>query len=498
MIEPSGPRPIPASTPSPAAPFSQAETKPLPTPIYPHPATWPSREIRAKLVNSAYREMTENVVDKSKGEQAWVELDQRLDKIWNREEKIANLCAALEQQDWDAPIFDDMKQLPDLALLALREKKLTSTQFATVMSYWAVRKHHPRSDIEAIKIFEVDGSINPQAEKILRQTTAKAGDYQSTSTFEAFMAEVRKLPRSEQVVFVVPDLENKFPHFKDPRLLQIKGKISIGQNLRMAAAFAIFAKYDDDKSKRLITPLGLQQAYINTSTPYPVQLIPTIGLFPGEEMEVHGSNQTRPFAVPFPNSGYPDEVDNFKTPLMYDITWHDLNHAIRASFVPPNHQKGIVALASGVKEITTDDPLLKLLLEKYYDALMDMDFPWYIRDDSKNPFLDAINLNLILAMQTTLLAQLTKEYKESHGITDEELNQRIAQTEREIENVGVAHYKDFLPQLAKHCAQPIQALGIVTVNDITTYHQKEEEGNPQFNELSFSMISYYLKDAMKA
>lgn len=504
MIQPDVPREINPSLFMGSTPASSETTKSLPTPTYPSPAEWPTRDFRAKVVNSAYREMTENRVDKSKGEQAWIEMDARLDKIPDRQQKIAALCKALLSQDWSAEIFADAEQLPDIALAALRDQKLNSTQFATVMSFWAIRQHHLPKDIQVITIFQPDGSLNPLAERILQQTIRKAGDYASVSSFETFTAEVAKLPLSEQILFVVPDLEKEFPSTerRDPSVIQIKQKISIGQSLRFSADFGIFAKYDDDKDKRLIPSLGLQQAYLNSSTLYPVTLIPTVGLFPSEEMEAHGNNQTRPFAVPFPNSDYPDEVDSFKTPLLYDVTWHDFNHAVRASFVPPKHQKAIMALASGINQFKTVDPTLKVVLDKFYDSLMDMDFPLYTRKDIKHPLIDAMNMGLALGVQSAVLAQTIKKYK-SGEIADEQIEEAKAQVEMEIQNVLMSHSKALFAQLAQHCTPTIKKLEVMPQKDLAAFNAKllEEERlhNADAHEvIRIFLLSPHLEDAMKA
>lgn len=384
---------------------SFSPTKHIPKPEFPAPREWPTQEIRAKLVNSAYREMTENFIDKSQGEKAWIALDQYLTRF--SKEEVAALYEAVGRNDWDAQIFDDVNLFPYLGLAALKEGQLNSLQFGTLMSYWSARQHHDRKTIQVIKIFGADRTLNPQAGNIIAQTMAPTKNYANhdfTKYFSSFIDKLRLNPSSEHVFFVVPDDTNPESDIFFQRTIS-RSINEVGIN--------VFCRFEEKSSpKRMIPSFGMQQAFLDVISPgRTFKIEPKINLGTLQDFERCGLSQKRISSLPFVQNPLPLRADFYRALLSYDFIYHDFYHAILCSVVPPEHQLAIITLALEFKNLHVSRPEYDEIKQGIYEALIDMEAQYSI--DQKNEYPENLhtflNKSIYLAIKNLAAKKIVEK-----------------------------------------------------------------------------------------
>lgn len=455
------------STPS-VGKIPEITTPAIPLPTFPPQSEWPSREIRASLVTPGYRELTENLVDKSKGSLAWVELDRKLDAIPDKEAKINAICSAMSKHDWKEAVFDDLDQFPYIGLAAVKDKRMSPTQFATLMSYWNLRQHHEKDAIQILEIFLPDGKVNDETMNVIKQTLPE------NTNIAKFIEELRKLPDSEKFIFAVPNLQDIARADRDElRKKILKKEISIGQTLNLQD-FNLLCNFDDKNGAkmRICSSLGLQQAYLDSQTPYPVKMIPVIGLSSVEDMVQYGLNKSRPYGLSFPRVKFPEDIDGFPSPLNYDITFHDLYHSFVCSFIPPNHQTLYVSLAKTIKNYPTDDPQLQEVINSAYNVFLDMEFLPYQYTNPQYPLLlKLIDESLVTVPQLTAIEATTKKYK-GVIVSLEDFDNEIEKANEQFLKalVKLSIQNDFTVTIAKTLFPQFKSLNLIQRSELVQHN----------------------------
>ena len=396
----------------------------LPIPSFPEVKNWPTREFRASRVNTGYREVTENLVDKTLGDNAWDALDAKLDALPDCDVKMQELTQAMKQHDWNHPIFQDDTLFAYYGLAALKEGRMSKTQFATLMSYWAVRQHNDPKDIEVVELFNADGATNAKALEILLKTAKsyphsklQPEDFSTSAEIKKFLAEMQQLPRSEQQFFVVRDAKTTFMS-EIERLEAIKkNKITIVDEIHLSSGFNLFCRFEEGtQGKRMIPSVGMMQTILKVHAPQTaVTITPVIGLGTLEDIEENGLDHTRVLSIPFPGAKYPTEADLLPAPKAYDFIWHDFFHCFFASLVPEEHQKTIITIAREIKSML---PLAqtkeeRIIIQELYERFADMEAVMYTParsmqlKDNKEAFLVYLSMQPGAAMYRLALKGAT-------------------------------------------------------------------------------------------
>lgn len=416
---------------------------PLPIPSFPSVENWPTNVIKASLVTPGYREITANIVDKNLGSRAWELLDSKIEGLPDKENQIKSLCEAMEHHDWNHPIFQNSELFPYYGLAALKNNKLTISQFATLMGYWSILQHHEAKDIKVVKLFNEDGTPNEEAKQMIEttlhlypqskpliQNMPMKENFLDKNQLDQFFAEMKKLPKSEQQFFVIPDIQNPPKTGLDELTYlanMLTDKITISQEINYTPGINILNRIKDgEENKRIIPSLGMMQNFLNVCFgENAVTMKPKIGLGLVEDIENNGLTMTREFSIPFPGVDYPKMADYFQAKQEYDFMWHDFYHAIIASHIPANHQKAFILIAKIVKDLPSRGmpEEFKEYQNELYHRIIDMEH---------EPFRTAGIDNLSLAfysslnqlMQNTIarlgLEKISKKRKEG-GIDDNEI-----------------------------------------------------------------------------
>jgi hypothetical protein len=292
--------------------------------------------------------------------------------------RIEDLQIALKAGRWEAPIFDD-PDFPYYALLACDRGMITTQQFGTIQLYWSVLQYHGGKDnVIVAPIFDKGRVIPDACEAILETlylnpdtTTAQLGLYNPSipllpeREFDQFFDQLRKLPPSEQYVFLVRD--------KDP-LPGKAGKLTISQRLYLGPGYNIFCR-NIEGGCRMIPSVGMMQTFLNVRyKENAVEINPVIGLSSEDDIRQNGLDSKRDLAVCFPGVKLPEEADTFAAPW-YDFAYHDFYHAILASGIPARYRPLLIQVADIAQSIlkTTKNPQDEALLEKIYQQFIDME-----------------------------------------------------------------------------------------------------------------------------
>lgn len=158
------------------------------------------------------------------------------------------IADALEQGDWQHPIFND-PDFPYYALDALKQDLITPTQFATVTDLFWYKKlaAEMKSEIKILPILNDDGELSPIGRDIInvlyKQESAAVPrpQYYSYYPWEAkstvdFVQKVKKLPKSERFVFCLPPLSDAYDHGSSTLLMEPRR-----QAFKLQSCLAVFS-----------------------------------------------------------------------------------------------------------------------------------------------------------------------------------------------------------------------------------------------------------------
>lgn len=272
---------------------------------------------------------------------------------------------------------------PEDVLLVLKLGLITSQQFGTVMRYYSVTKIYKPEDIRVITLFDPNGNINLDAYRYIKQTLKPSkGNKEPCMDDDALnllFEEMRKLPLSEQRIFVIPEQEdletstcaaalfgNHFNHTITNALLEI--------------GYNVCGRFTNNEGheKRMVASIGLIQTLCRIECPdsYSTAL-PVIGLSSIKDIRNNGLTNTRDLAVSFPGTSLPKIADAFIVKTEHSFSDHDGYHLWRASAIPCQQKRQFIEIGDRIKEYMTEkvreqNPGLTTLYEFFYD--MDFDF----------------------------------------------------------------------------------------------------------------------------
>lgn len=347
-------------------------------------------------------------------------LDDLLDSLPSKTDVVNALLKSLKNGNWQSDIYNN-KDYPYYALSVVKDGLLTVHEFGTVMLYWTISQYHERKEIQTVHLYDDQGNLNSEADKIFKYIMRPASDplifpfdkdnnpsfsneiLNSTDSLlseaqEAkFYERIRKLPLSEQQFFMFPDVQ------KDGDQLQ-KELIALSKSLQNQ-------NFSSDECKRLINeaddyftlsisqtihnnsrinmtryekmrvflPKMMTQALLDVKYEEPVTITPTIGISTLNSIKRNGLTDTRDVALSFPGVNLPTKADGVPTKQDYDLSFHDVYHTILASSVPSSHRKIFIAVSDILKELESDKELEKhvRIIKVFKCRLRDMEHSIY-------------------------------------------------------------------------------------------------------------------------
>ncbi len=297
-------------------------------------------------------------------------LNVNLDKVTDFE--INALLYALNQGDWNASAFRS-ENYPYVALEAYKQGWITSEQFGTVMLYWVNCRDFGKDQIEAVPLFNENGTVNERAEKIIQSTMWATGlsptpklpavpttyAYLNPENLRQTILELKKLPPSERFIFI---RKNDYPAGNVADVLY-----GIGIN--------IFHRFEGGC---MIPSIGLVRCFLNHKFGAGAAKINLVlGPSTNEDIEKNNQTHSRDVALHFPGTTLPTTADTQNAPG-YLFTLHDLlYHLLVVSQIPMGHVQRYMAVVQQVKDdiaVKKSKGIDTQLAEQYKELIIDMDF----------------------------------------------------------------------------------------------------------------------------
>lgn len=339
-----------------------------------------------KYSNSAYFEVTRRIKNLD-------QLEKILDSLPDKELEINQLIEKLNSQNWD---FKN-KDYPYYFLLALRENRISSHQFGTIMRYYSTTVYHKKEEIQILSLFNADGTKNPLAYQYIKQTlklhhSGLITDFacvkneeplMSDDEFDLLFEKMKDLPPSEQQIFIIPDIYKESP-LSNP---------SITLAVRNNTAINIFNRFEIEYSqKRMIPSIGLLQTFVKVLYPDSyVQVNPVIGLSSLDDIRQNGLDATRDVAVSFPWVSLPNSADRYKSPYEYDFSGHDDYHVIITSAIPHECKKQTIRISDIIQKYMKDHSLeSNSSLKEFRAMFIDMELFLFRREFRKENNADKL------------------------------------------------------------------------------------------------------------
>ncbi|MFS8562961.1 MAG: hypothetical protein LVR00_00940 [Rhabdochlamydiaceae bacterium] len=396
-------------------------------------------------------------------------LIQAIRSLPNIDLNIATFVSALNKGDWKAPIFDD-ENFPHYALLAYMQDLITIEQFGTTQTYWSLLQEKGKDEIEVIRLFNKNGSINEEARKAIRQTLSHVGaklndllhPLMSVEQLENFFEIARKEPYSEQQIFVTPVQQQKASDKSNIRNA-LNGKVRF--NL-----FSSFVQQPDNKRCQMDAPVGMWNAAMKARFINPVRPQIVIGASPAEDFF---PIETRILSIAYPGVPQPTEADGH-TASGTDFYYHDWYHIDLVSYIPPDERKRTNDIVDIVyKQIAlTEEPLHKDFLNILYNLLLDREFTAYkygLNTDNKRDIFWHTVTSVVMGTFTAIEEDSFKKF-----IGEKEKSQQFLTTL--FKNIAEMRYNPYFePQNAQEITKSETFLRETITSNV--FNQNNHRGN---------------------
>lgn len=246
--------------------------------------------------------------------------------------KIAALVHALESPTWyENNLLHDADMLY-VALAAVRENLITPQQYATLAGWYELIKHYGRDNIKIYPYLDENNQFTDEAKKYfleqLVETPIATLDNHILLTNvqeEKFRQLISELPTSERFLMRLPIRVTKQGYAQDMDL-----------DFQQTLGLGIF----DGKDEYTLLSTGVYQTFIKAAFPdRAFQLEPRLGAIGIDDIEKGMRQFTRLLSVYYAHpSGFSSDNPRFFHALprkgVVAITYHDMFHALLASFVP--------------------------------------------------------------------------------------------------------------------------------------------------------------------
>lgn len=402
-------------------------------------------------VNKVYREVMRRVKQPEL-------IERYLGLLQNRVKRVEDLLNAMNER-WthDHPVYND-PLFPFVALLALKQEKLTQNQFGTLMLFDDTATHfygdkrplsfssfddpetinkelaaHPNKDMKELKFKGLEECLYVDKTRSLDDT--------KLAKFKTLLSH---LPKMEQTFLLVPDewrrgsvvwaIENNarinlFNHYiKDTLSYKSAGNESL--TLLQSCV-------------RIIPSVGMVQAFLTAmhGETLAVRINPVLGLSSTKDLRLNGLTGTRDMGLHFPYIKLPNKADNFDAPGP-DFSYHDMYHALQTSYIPPAHRQLMVEIYDQLNDLRSDAEL-----REFRFSFIDMEYgdyrpAWGISSLDKKFWVSvARRVSMIksaesqkLAMDRILNLLAEKEIGKKAQVTKEGLLEGISEEDERVKN----------------------------------------------------------------
>ncbi|MBS0616474.1 MAG: hypothetical protein JSR58_07990 [Verrucomicrobia bacterium] len=291
------------------------------------------------------------------------------------EKDIQTLLQALQMGNWSAPLFHQ-SHYPFVALEAFKRGSIEEESFGTVMLYWVNCHDFGTNEIQTIPLFNTNGTVNEDAEKLIESTLYATGvspfpklpaipkthAYLDKKQLRELILGLKNSPASERFIFV---RKKDYPTGNIGDSIYASG-LNIFHRIPGGCMIPSISLVRDFYQMKF----GKEAAKIN------------LLLGPSSTLDIENSHRLgmRDVALHFPGTTLPDEADNQNAPG-YLFTLHDLLfHVYLVSRIPFEHAQRFMKVVERVREyidIRQKHNLDARLEEQYAALLIDMDFQDY-------------------------------------------------------------------------------------------------------------------------
>lgn len=265
-------------------------------------------------------------------------INAQLANLPNIRKNIMDLQVAINEPRWANNFAIHNDNMPLYAMLAFQNHHIEKQSFVTILLYWAIGQCHKYRPEEIHMHFLFDKEKGEASQYILKECVlyrprdvAHRAFYLTDQLFENFMAELKKLPISEQRFFLVP--------FKEGSIVEI-----------LEGRFAGFRVLGTFNNQYMIASYGIMQAYLNVKFGFhAITINPVIGYSSILDIRENGLTDQRDFALHFPYVHLPEKADGHFAPW-YIFSKHDFYHAAIISNIPLVHRYLFIKLSDAVKQ----------------------------------------------------------------------------------------------------------------------------------------------------
>lgn len=266
-------------------------------------------------------------------------------------EQIAQCCRTPEQITTEHLSFLKSDTFAYAALRAFREKKISSNEFATLVTLQGVYLEGMQEidsfEIRHNKLFDDNGEVNECAWENIAYSLIR-----SRMFFPGYSYKVNSIIRKMQLLLKkAPAVEAgfwhcKFPIYKD----KDQGQLTMQKALSAVHFDVLFYSYGRDWM--LCPSITLRQAFIDSYCQEEAHKInPVIGISSPEDIRIGSLKGYRDMAIPFPGHPLPKTADRLSARWILVFMQHDLYHAVRASMLKNADIHSIIAIADVVRKI---------------------------------------------------------------------------------------------------------------------------------------------------
>ncbi|MBO9496230.1 hypothetical protein [Salinisphaera sp. G21_0] len=268
-------------------------------------------------------------------------------------EQIAQCCRKPEQITTEQLSFLKSETFAYAALRAFREKKISSNEFATLVTLQGVYLEGIQDidsfKIEHNKLFDDNGEVNEYAWKVIEYSLKRSQMFFPVSSYN-----VNSIIRKMQLLLKnAPAVEAgfwscEFPISKD----EDQGQRTMKKALSAVDFHVLFLSYGYGAGWMLCPSITLRQAFIDSYCQEEAHKInPVIGVSSPEDIRIGSLKGYRDMAIPFPGHPLPKTADHFSARWILVFMQHDLYHAVLASMLKNADIHLIIAIADVVRKI---------------------------------------------------------------------------------------------------------------------------------------------------
>ncbi|MBO9483395.1 MULTISPECIES: hypothetical protein [Gammaproteobacteria] len=266
--------------------------------------------------------------------------------------QIAQCCSKPEQITKEHLSFFQTDTFAYAVLRAFREKKISSNEFATLVTLQGVYLEGIQNidsfEIVHHNLFDGKGQANKVNWEIIALSLESSEWFFSGSFFDVSSI----IEKMKRLFENAPPVEASFWSCKRPDFSDEDKRQRTMYKVLSSRSFKVL--FDDDWwSGWLICPsITLRQAFIDSFCQEEAHKVnPVIGTSSLEDIRTGGLKGCRDMAIPFPGHPLPKTADHIAARWILEFMQHDFYHAVRASMLKNADIHLIIAMADVVRKI---------------------------------------------------------------------------------------------------------------------------------------------------